>query len=336
MQLSSPFDSIKTVLLTGGLGFIGHHIVEHFIRNTEWKIIILDKLSYACKGFERLKSSGLLYNERIKIFTWDLVTELSDGIIKEIGQIDCIFHLAADTHVDNSIASPVEFMMNNIKSTITMLEYARKLKSLKFFLYFSTDEVYGNANKGNSYKESDRHRPTNPYSASKSASEQLCYGYWNTYDIPLIVVNSMNVYGERQMIEKYCPKLIKMILNGETVNIHTDKLLKPGSRFYIHARNVADAVLFIIKNGKIGENYNITGEKEIDNLEFAQLVSSYVGKPLKFLLDPAPAERKGHDLRYALDGTKLKELGWEPPKSFEESLKKTVEWTLKHKEWLDW
>lgn len=327
----------KKIIVTGGCGFIGSHFIEHIYRKTNWDIIIFDKLSYASNGVERLRDSGLLRNERIKLFTIDLCLPISEGIIKEIGlDIDYIVHMAAETHVDNSIKDPVPFVSNNILSTLHILEYARKCTELNKFFYFSTDEVYGSAPDNISYKETDRHNPTNPYSASKSAAEQICYAYNNTYNIPLITVNVMNAFGERQHIEKFIPKCIKSILNNENIYIHSDKTCtKPGSRFYIHARNIASAVLFLIENGKLGELYHITGEKEVNNLEMAQFISKVLNKELLYELVDYHSDRPGHDERYALDGNKLFNLGWKLPVNFEESLKNTILWTVKNNKWLE-
>ena len=322
------------ILVTGGCGFIGHHLVQHIIINTDWDVIIIDKLSYASNGLERLRDMNYLTHPRVKLFTWDLATKLSDGIIQEIGELDIIAHLAAETHVDNSIADPVLFIQNNVMSTTYLLEYARTLKSLKCFLCFSTDEVYGPAFGSKLYTEDDRHNPKNPYSASKACAENICVAYENTYKIPVITINAMNVIGERQLSEKFLPLAMKKILNGETIYIHTDKNRIPGSRFYIHARNVADAVLHILKNGKVGQCYNIAGEQEVNNLELVQMISGIMEKPLKYELIDFHSTRPGHDLRYGLDGSKLAELGWSPPKTFFESLSKTVMWTLGNKKWL--
>lgn len=322
------------ILITGGAGFIGHHFVEHLHRKTDWEIVIIDKLSYASHGVKRLESANILTSPRVKIFTADLSVPISDGIISEIGELDYIVHLAAETHVDNSIKEPIPFIRNNIESTINILEYARTLK-IKKFLYFSTDEVYGPAPDDISYKEWDRYKPTNPYSGSKAASEMLCMSYENTYKIPLIICNVMNVFGERQHVEKFIPKAIKTILSGKILDIHADKNMKSGSRFYIHGRNVADAICFIIKHGEIGEKYNITGEREVSNLEMAEYIANVIRKPLLYKLDCECSYRPGHDLRYALNGEKLFNLGWRLPKTFEESLKKTIEWTLDNKEWLE-
>ena len=164
----------KTVLITGGCGFIGHHIVEHILRKTSWNIIVLDKLTYASMGLERLRSFSALDNPRVRIFTVDVTSPISEGLTKELGDVNVIVHMAAESHVDNSITNPREFFHNNINGTVEMLEYAKTLKNLEMFFYFSTDEVYGSAPDNVAYGEWDRHKPTNPYSASKSAAEQIC------------------------------------------------------------------------------------------------------------------------------------------------------------------
>jgi dTDP-glucose 4,6-dehydratase len=326
----------KRILITGICGFIGHHTAEHILKTTDWDIVGIDMLSYATRGFERMRSAKIMENPRLNIITWDLCSPLSDGLIKEIGSINIILHMAAETHVDNSIKNPVSFILNNISSTLNVLEYARTLKDLESFLYFSTDEVFGPALNNISYLEWDRHSPTNPYSASKSASENICLSYNNTYKLPIIIVNVMNAFGERQHVEKYIPKVIDSILKGEEIQIHSDKDNIPGSRFYIHARNIASAVLFILNNGKIGDKYNITGEKEVDNLEMVKMISKIMNKTFKYKLVNFHADRPGHDLRYALNGEKMIEMGWDLPLTFYDSLEKTVNWTLSNKEWLNW
>lgn len=325
------------IVLTGGCGFIGHHFAEYVHKNTDWDIIILDRLSYASMGLERLRNNELINSKRVHIFTIDLEYQLSEGCIKEIGNdIDYIVHMAAETHVDNSIKEPMKVIRNNVISTVNLLEWARTLTKLKIFFYFSTDEVYGPALDNVTYKEWDRHRPTNPYSASKSAAENICISYENTYKIPLMVVNVMNAFGERQHVEKFIPLCIKKILNEEVIKIHSypDKL-RSGSRFYIHCQNIASAVLFLIQNGKIGEKYNISGEIEITNYDLAKKIAEYVGMELKYEMIDFHSTRPGHDLRYALDGNKIYELGWKPKFDFYKSLEKTVKWTLENKEWLN-
>ena len=327
----------KIIVLTGGCGFIGHHFAEHVHKNTDWNIIIIDKLNYASMGLDRLRNNKLIESPRVKIFMIDLCNELSEGIKREIGNnVDYIVHMAAETHVDNSIKEPLNVITNNINSTVNLLEWARTLQNLQIFFYFSTDEVFGPALGDTLYKEWDRHRPTNPYSASKSAAENICIAYENTYKIPLMIVNVMNAFGERQHVEKFIPLCIKKVLNDELVYIHSypDKK-ESGTRFYIHARNIASAVLFLINNGKIGEKYNIAGEKEVSNLDLAKLIAKFAGKELKYEMIDFHSSRPGHDLRYGLDGTKLNEMGWAPSFKFEGSLEKTVKWTLNNLEWLE-
>ena len=326
----------KTILITGGCGFIGHHFVEHIFVKTDWNIIVLDKLTYASHGLERLRNTDTLDSERVKVFTYDLSHPLSIGLKKELGDVNYIVHMAADTHVDNSISTPVPFIKNNIMSTVHMLEYARTLENLEIFFYFSTDEVYGPALGNKLFQEDERHNPTNPYSASKSGAEQICVAYHNTYDVPVMRINVMNAMGERQHVEKFIPKVIKKVLNDELVEIHSypDKKTS-GTRYYIHARNIAAGVLFLLENGTIGESYNLTGEKEVSNLEMAQIIADTIGKPLKYEMVDFHSDRPGHDLRYGLDGNKMKKMGWSLPVDFETSLRNTVRWTVDNQIWLN-
>jgi len=332
------------VILTGGNGFVGHHILEHFLKNTDWEIYCLDKLSYASAGHDRIRDINAFDDKRVHIFPVDLSLPLQEGLVKELGEIQYIFHVAADSHVDNSISDPVPFVQNNVNSTLYILEYARKLSSLKKFIYFSTDEVYGSAPVGKNYKEGERFNCGNPYSASKGAAECICQSYANTYKMPIVITNTMNVIGERQHPEKYVPKVVRKVLEGETVTIHSNKdKTKAGSRFYIHARNIADALLHILNNcDETLDNYdasvgrfNIVGEKETDNLQLAQMIADILGKELKYEMVDFHSQRPGHDLRYALDGTKMKSIGWTHPVAFEESLEKTIKWTLKNDKWLN-
>lgn len=334
---------MKKVILTGANGFVGHHILEHFLKFTDWEICCLDKLSYASSGHDRIRGIEVFDNERVKIFTTDLCLSFPEGLIKELGDINYIFHVAAESHVDNSIADPVPFVQNNVNSTLHLLEYARNLPNLEKFIYFSTDEVYGSAPADKNYREGERFNCGNPYSGSKAAAECICQSYANTYGTPIVITNTMNVIGERQHPEKFVPKVIKRVLNDETVTIHSNKeKTKAGSRFYIHARNIADALLYILENSEetldnydasIGK-FNIVGEKETDNLQLAQLIADTLGKELKYKMVDFHSSRPGHDLRYALDGGKMKDLGWSHPVKFEESLAKTIQWTLANDEWL--
>lgn len=331
------------VLLTGGAGFVGHHVVEHFLKNTDWDLVVMDRLSYASNGLDRLRDIEAFDDKRVLTLTADFSKPVGEGLGQEIGNVDIIIHLGANSHVDDSIKNPVKFVDDNVMGTVQMLEFARTLPDLKKFIYFGTDEVYGSAPEGTYYREGDRFNPGNPYSASKAAAECFCYAYSNTYNLPIQITNTMNVIGERQHSEKFVPMIIRKVIDGETVDIHSNSdRTKAGSRFYIHARNVADALFYIISNteetldnydsGK--GKYNIVGELELDNLELAKLIAKHIGKELKYEMVDFHSSRPGHDLRYALDGAKMGELGWIPPKDFVESLHSTIDWTIKNDKWL--
>ena len=323
------------IMITGSNGFLGSHCVEHWLRKTDWEIYALDKLTYAASGFDRIRDINAFDDKRVRFFTTDLTSEISEGLIKECQDADYIIHLAAETHVDNSITNPRPFVMSNVVGTLNILEFARECKNLKAFVYFSTDEVFGPAPKGTNYKEWDRYNSTNPYSATKAGAEELCLSYMNTYSLPGFITHTMNLFGERQHPEKFIPLCIRKILAGEKIFIHgsADKT-QSGSRFYIHARNVAATVHFLLENFVQRDKYNIVGEKELTNLELAQMIADILGKPLNYEIVDFHSSRPGHDLRYALDGSKLKEMGYNIPVTIDQALKKTVEWTLAHDRWL--
>jgi dTDP-glucose 4,6-dehydratase len=340
----------ERVIVTGGCGFIGHHLVEHLLKKTDWDIIVLDRLTYASSGFNRLRDIKAFDDRRVSIFTTDLSEELGQGMLMELGDVAGIIHMCAETHVDNSIADPWPFVRTNVVGTFRMLELARKLPNLKRFIYFSTDEVFGPAPDAVRYKEWDRYNSTNPYSATKAAGEELCLAWANTYKLPVIVTHTMNAFGERQHPEKFFPMIVRRVLAGESVTIHADpSKTRPGSRFYIHCRNIADAVLTIlcgkhgtnsgkIEAGEVRDKFNIVGEKEMDNLQLARTIAEVLGKPLHYELMDFHSSRPGHDLRYALDGSKMKDVyGWAPPATFEESLRRTVRWMVapENARWLD-
>lgn len=324
------------ILVTGLAGFIGHHFCEALLKNTDWEIIGVDKLNYASNGFNRLRDIQAFDDSRVKIFTADFTKPIVDGLADEIGQIDYIVHMGAETHVDNSILDPEPFVMTNVVGTMRMLDFAKTLRHFKRFLYFSTDEVFGPAPEETAYKEWDRYNSGNPYAASKAGGEELCLAYANTYKLPITITHTMNVFGERQHPEKFIPSTIRKILNDERVIIHANQAkTKAGSRFYIHARNVAAALLFLLDSDVWKtDKFNIVGEKEVDNLEMAQFIAKILDKELKYEFVDFHSSRPGHDLRYALDGTKMKEMGWKLPKNFEESLVKTIQWYLANKNWL--
>lgn len=329
----------KRILITGGAGFIGHHVVEHFLKNTNWEICVLDCLTYASNGLDRIRDIDAYNHDRVKIFTADFTRPIDQGLATEIGDLDYIVHMGAETHVDNSITDPRKFVYANVVGTLEVLELARRQKNLKRFIYFSTDEVFGPAPEGVAYKEWDRYNAGNPYAAAKAGGEELCLAFHNTYKLPIIITHTMNVFGERQHYEKFIPKVIRKIMAGEEVIIHGNKdKTKSGTRFWIHARNVAGAILFLLDNpdAQNGDKFNVVGEKEVSNLEMAEFIANVLGKKLKYTIVDFHKERPGHDFRYALDGEKMQKMGWKIPIDFSKSLEKTIRWMTdpKRKRWL--
>ena len=342
---------MKRVLITGGAGFIAHHLIYYLIKKTSWDIVSLDRLDYS-GNLNRLDSilSSLTQEQksRVTIVYHDLKSEINPWIKKEIGEIDIILHLAAGSHVDRSIDYPMEFVLDNVVGTTNILEYAREVNvsnQLERFIYFSTDEVFGPAPKGIDYKENDRYNSTNPYSATKAGGEELAVAYENTYNLPVYITHTMNVFGERQHPEKFIPMCIKKIRDGESVTIHSDKTKQiPGSRHYIHAEDVAEAIYFILTKKLQNEidyggakcpKFNIVGSEELNNLELAQMIAECQNKDLKYEMVDFHSSRPGHDLRYSLSGEKMKKLGWEPSIKLTERIKQVVEWSLNNQNWIE-
>ncbi len=337
----------KNVLVTGGAGFIAHHLIDKILSETDWNIVTLDRLDYS-GNLNRLNEVVMSYSpierKRVKVVHHDLKAELNPQIRSMIGKVDLIAHLAAGSHVDRSIDFPMEFVQDNVIGTVNLMDYARNLDSLDLFAYFSTDEVFGPAPEGVKYKENDRYNSTNPYSASKAAAEELVVAYENTYKLPAIITHTMNVFGERQHPEKYIPLCIKRIRDQQKITVHSNpEKTKAGSRHYIHARDVADALMFLYNydlsklpvdyGGAKCQKFNIVGATEMDNLELAQFIADVQNKELIYEMVDFHSSRPGHDLRYALDGSKMKDMGWEP-QAVKERLAETVRWTLENSRWL--
>lgn len=350
---------MNRVLITGGAGFIGSHTVEHFLRNTDWEIVVLDGLTYA-GDVNRLTDIECYDPTRVKLFWHDLRAPIGDRLDERIGHIDYVLNIASESHVDRSITDPVNFVTSNVALMLNMLEWARGRK-LKKFIQISTDEVYGSAPPGYSHVEWDRIIPSNPYAASKASQEAIAISYWRTYEVPVIITNTMNNFGERQDVEKFIPKVIRNVVNGDEVPIHAqwwdgkhkgdgpvmDVYIEPqwiaGSRVWLHARNHADALLWILQNtvparfrsgAEVPDRYNVSGERDLPNDRLALLIGEMLGKKVHLDYQDFHSSRPGHDLRYSLNGSKLRDLGWIPPMDFEQSLQSTINWTLKHPEWL--
>lgn len=333
----------KTCLISGVGGFIGSHFLSHILVNTDWNVIGIDSWNH--KGISERITFSAHYQKnkkRVKIRTHNLNAPISALLRRDIGHVDYIVNFASASHVDRSITDPVPFVQNNVNIALTMLEYAREVPHEKF-IQIGTDEVYGATDGIHNHPEWSPILPSNPYSASKASQDALAISYWRTYGIPLILTNIMNTFGEMQDEEKLIPMVIRRVLKGEKVTIHSDvtKTIS-GARFWLHARNTSDALLFMLKNVKVPlypemdrpERFNIVGGKQISNLDMALLIAKIIGKELKYEMVDANTSRPGHDAFYGLCGEKLKKYGHEFPKNLEESLEQTVRWTINNPKWV--
>ena len=323
-------------LVTGAAGFCGHHVVAHLLEKTDWEIVVLDCLNYASFGWRRLRDAGVYRDPRLHCLATDFSKQLTPGVIQEIGDVDYILHIGAQTHVDRSVANALPFVLSNVLGTMWMLEFSRTLPDLRRFIYFSTDEVFGPADHGRKFTDWDRYNSTNPYAASKAGGEELALAYSNTYDIPMVITHCCNIFGERQHWEKYIPMAIRLILAGESVLVNADSVLTHiGSRYYLYGRHVADAMLWML-NADLPwcDKFNITSQREVGNLEMAEMIAMILDKNLVYKLVDPDIGRHSHDLRYDMDGTRLAVSGWSPPDDFEDKLAQTVKWYADNPDWL--
>lgn len=328
------------VLLTGAGGFAGSHVLRHLLTETSWDVAC--PVTFRHRGnparIESTLRSDDHWHDRVDVFMHDLTAPLP-RLASRAGDCDYVIAMASESHVDRSIADPVPFVRNNTDLILTTLEYARETRP-RAVIVFSTDEVYGPMTGGQPHAEWSPVMPSNPYAASKACQEAIAVSYWRTYGVPVVIVNSMNLIGEMQDPEKFLPMVISRVRAGETVTIHG----VPGdigSRYFIHARNVADALLHILTGtspatfpaARRPDRYNVVGERRT-NLELAQMTADVMGLPLRYELTDFHSARPGHDPHYGLDGAKLASTGWKPPVPLAESLERTVRWSLSHPEWL--
>lgn len=334
-------------MLTGGGGSIGIHCLSQLMKNTDWDVVVID--SFRHKGWTDRLSNHLTNHPqdvpRIRVYTHDLVAPFSELLKKKIGKVDYIINMASLSDVEASIVEPVPFVENNVSLILNMLEYAREAKP-EVFIQISTDEVYGpTTGKNDGYKEWDAKIPSNPYAASKSCQEELAIAWWRAYGVPVIITNTMNNFAEMQQSSKYPVIIQKKVDKGEELEIHGDESGNMGSRSYIHSQNFSNALIFLIKNapphlhvpGQVDkpDRYHIAGDKQVDNLELAQLIAQLMGKELKYRIVNFHSTRPGHDPHYGLNDDKIKGLGWKSPVSFEDSLANCIKWQQEHKEWIN-
>lgn len=367
------------ILITGGCGFLGSHLVEHFIKTTEAHIVVLDKLTYASNGYDRLRdicvqnhAAGddfaypLTEHPRVKILGCDLGQPITVGISQEIGEIDYVIHAAAESHVDRSIEDPMPFIQSNVVGTHHLLMWASARRSapgrkISRIFCVSTDEVYGPAAWDHpGHDETSTFRPANPYAAAKAGGECIAMAYANTYGLPITIVNTMNLIGERQHFEKFVPMCIRKSLLNEEILIHADPTCtRSGTRFYLHCRNYANAIEWLLEQDyyiaakalgdmqpvpqdRVPLKVHVAGEREISNLMLAKMIHGIVAdlrpgtRPINCKLVDFHSSRPGHDLRYALDASMIRSMGWRQPVTLDASIRKTVEWYLRpgHDRWL--
>ena len=339
-------------MVTGGAGFIGHHMISRLLKHPEYRIISLDRLDFS-GNLNRLaelrQEFGTDAMSRVTVIHHDLKAEINSQLAKQIGQVDIIIHMAAGSHVTRSIENPMLFVQDNVVGTCNLLDYARHyLPDLEKFINFGTDEVFGSAPLGIEYKEYDRYNSRSPYSATKAGAEELCVAYENTFGMPIYCTHTMNVFGERQSPEKFIGIAMRKILANEPVTIHCDEKTgtESGLRHWVHAADVADATMFIMnlphKGFPLADNFggvtcpkfNIVGQQEVSNLAVAQKIAEILGQELKCTMIGYDTQRPGHDFRYALSGEYMKSLGWEPKYDFTTRIEQMVQWTLKNDRWL--
>ena len=338
----------KNILITGGAGFIGSAVIRFIIDKTNHNIVNLDKLTYA----GNLKSlSSVESNSRYHFEKTDICNSVDISRILQKHQPDIIMNLAAETHVDKSIKGPAKFIQTNIFGTYSMLEeskdYWEGLKGVKKnnfrFHHVSTDEVYGDLGKTNIlFTEKTSYSPSSPYSASKASSDHLVRAWYRTFNFPTLITNCSNNYGPYQYPEKLIPLVILNALEGKELPIYGNG---KQVRDWLYVDDHAKALLHVALNGKIGETYNIGGHNEIQNIEVVKIICDILDELAPSKLDGITkyeqlithvSDRAGHDLRYAIDATKIKnELNWTPTETFATGIKKTVEWYLKNRDWFN-
>ena len=330
----------KTILITGGAGFIGSHVVRHFVNKySDYLIVNLDSLTYAGNLMNLIDIQEKNNYKFIKGNIKD--KELLDDLFK-MYRFDGVIHLAAESHVDRSIANPLEFVETNVVGTIRLMEAFKSIcendNSNKRFYHISTDEVYGTLGKEGLFTENTKYDPRSPYSASKASSDHFVRAYGETYDLPYVISNCSNNYGEYHFPEKLIPLFINNILKGEKLPVYGNG---DYTRDWLYVKDHARAIDLIYHKGKDKETYNIGGFNEWKNIDLVKLLCALMDEKLgknkgeSEKLITFVKDRPGHDKRYAIDATKLnKELGWNPSISFEEGLSKTIDWFLENQDWL--
>jgi dTDP-glucose 4,6-dehydratase len=314
---------VVNVLVTGGAGFIGSNFVRWAITaHPDWSITTLDKLTYAGR-MENLRD--VIDDPRHRFVKGDIADRAVAAPLVEASEI--VVHFAAETHVDRSIQGAGDFIHTDVFGTFVLLEAARAAKGLRRFVQISTDEVYGSVPSGHS-REIDELRPRNPYAASKAGADRLAYSYWATYGVDVIVTRASNNYGPNQFPEKVIPLFITNAIDHHPLPLYGDGL---NVRDWLHVEDHCRALDLIIERGRAGETYNIGGGNEVRNVDLTHKILTLADRPAS-LIQPVE-DRPGHDRRYSLDTTKLRDLGWTPTVAFDAGLAATVEWYRENEWW---
>ena len=331
----------KKILITGGAGFIGSHVVRLFVNKyPEYEVYNLDFLTYA-GNLENL--TDIENKPNYHFIKADIVDAKSMFQLFDEHQFDSVIHLAAESHVDRSITNPTEFVMTNVVGTVNLLNAFKNLWKDRFndklFYHVSTDEVYGSLHDGGFFLESTPYDPQSPYSASKASSDHFVRAYHNTYKLPIVISNCSNNYGPNQFPEKLIPLFINNIRNNKALPVYGKGENVRDWLFVVdHARAIDD----VFHKGNVGETYNIGGFNEWKNLDLIKVICKVMDKKLGRPIGESEklityvTDRAGHDLRYAIDANKImQELGWKPSLQFEEGIEKTIDWYLANQKWLD-
>lgn len=320
---------LKTILVTGGAGFIGNCFIRHILKKyPNYKIFNLDALTYA-GNIENLNDvkNNPNYTQRYQFMHGNICDK---KLVRDlISQVDAVVNFAAESHVDRSITGPEIFIETNIQGTLNLLQACKEI-GIEKYLQVSTDEVYGSLGATGYFYETTPIQPNSPYSASKASADLLVRAYYETYKLPVLTTRCSNNYGPYQYPEKLIPFFVSLLLKGEKVPVYGDGL---NVRDWLYVYDHCEAIDVVLHKGKIGEVYNIGGHNEKTNMEITNLILSAMGKDessIKYVED-----RLGHDKRYAIDNTKIQtELGWQPSVTFEEGIKLTIDWYLANQDWI--
>jgi len=316
---------MRSVLITGAAGFVGAYAAEEFVRHG-FKVISLDALTYA-GSLNRLAN---LTVGRICNVVHDLSSPIDDATLKRIGDVSCIVHMAAESHVPRSLNDPLRCVRSNVLGTVNILEAARRLKPDRF-IYVSTDEVFGPSH-GRAYACGDLLNPSNPYSATKAGGEFVAGAYRSTFGVPVLVTRCVNMFGKKQNPEKFIPLAVKNIIGHQRVDIHTSSDGIIGSRHWAYAGDHARAIVWLSGNGVTGETYHVSRGTHMTNLEMGQRIADILGIPWWYAL--VAADRPGHDMHYDIEESALSR-NWKTNESFDSLLARTVRWMRDNPGWLE-